>query len=328
MRGPLDANAVANQSAAEGTLDLDVTDAIVENLRILFARDEAALNRGLIGFADLLTTNDLVATVRFPARDFTRWRSSSTFNWRTGWSTSGRSHVLLEGVVDVAFVLLHPPDTRMTTRPPDDDPGGQGPRRRRFLTPRTLSAALRAASEVTDEDFNAFLPARYQGAGHTHASPVAVAVRAAQLLAAGGAARVLEVGSGIGTFGIVGALTTPAFYVGIEPNLPIVVAARGTAARFGASRVRFFHGDVSQIDFRLYDAIYLFSPEVRRTDREPHGGVESRAGISEALAWQKVEETRPGTRILAAGGRSPPPGCRPVNTEMLGSIELLLFERD
>jgi hypothetical protein len=139
---------------------------------------------------------------------------------------------------------------------------------------------------------------------------------------------VLEVGAGVGTFGIVGALTTPAFYLGIEPELPLVIAARGMAARFGASRVRFFHGDVSQMEFHLYDAIYLFDPEVHRIDGQSHRRSDHRAGVSDALAWQKLAEMKPGTRILTARGRRAPDGCHPVKAEVVGSVELLLFERD
>lgn len=93
-----------------------------------------------------------------------------------------------------------------------------------------------------------------------HWTPVGIAARAAALLTEAGATRILDVGSGVGKFCIVGALTTEAEFVGVERRPHLVEIARRTAAGFGATRATFVEGNADGFSFEGFDGIYLYNP--------------------------------------------------------------------
>lgn len=93
-----------------------------------------------------------------------------------------------------------------------------------------------------------------------HWTPVRVAARAAWLLTQHGATRILDVGSGVGKFCLVGAQITEASFVGVERRGHLVDIARGAAARLEISRVTFVHANIDTFSFEGFDGIYLYNP--------------------------------------------------------------------
>jgi hypothetical protein len=91
-------------------------------------------------------------------------------------------------------------------------------------------------------------------------TPVSVAKRAAELLAYTNSLRILDVGSGIGKFCIVGAAVTGATFAGIEHRRYLVRTARATAERLGVESARFFHGTFETVDVAKFDGLYFFNP--------------------------------------------------------------------
>jgi SAM-dependent methyltransferase len=91
-------------------------------------------------------------------------------------------------------------------------------------------------------------------------TPVAVAQRAASLLVQEGCRRVLDVGSGVGKFCLVGAASTDATFVGLEHRGHLVAAAREAARRLGGSSAHFVHGTLDAMDATAFDAFYFFNP--------------------------------------------------------------------
>jgi SAM-dependent methyltransferase len=92
-------------------------------------------------------------------------------------------------------------------------------------------------------------------------TPALIAKRAAELLVEGTrAARVLDVGAGIGKFCVVGALTTSASFTGIEHRPHLVELGRRTVEVLGVPRVRLVHGTLRDIPWKEFDAFYLFNP--------------------------------------------------------------------
>ena len=90
--------------------------------------------------------------------------------------------------------------------------------------------SLRAGWELTDLEFDRVYPSWVRRLSDMHWTPVEVARRAAALLAVDPTTRVLDVGSGVGKFCLIGALTTRATFVGIEQRENLVTVARDTAA--------------------------------------------------------------------------------------------------
>jgi SAM-dependent methyltransferase len=108
--------------------------------------------------------------------------------------------------------------------------------------------------------FDALLPVELRRHSERYWSPVAVSILAARWLAPN-SARVIDIGSGAGKFCVIAALVTGAKVVGIEHRPHLVASARELASRFGvADRVEFVHGDLTDLEVRSSDALYLFNP--------------------------------------------------------------------
>jgi len=114
---------------------------------------------------------------------------------------------------------------------------------------------------ITDRAFDRLAPDELQGLSKTHWTPIEVAVRATVLLCPTTGTRVLDVGAGVGKLCAVGALSQMGVWCGVEQHEALVDAARGLSRRLGvAERTMFLHGDAFSIDWRDFDAIYLFNP--------------------------------------------------------------------
>jgi SAM-dependent methyltransferase len=117
-----------------------------------------------------------------------------------------------------------------------------------------------AGSLGSDAAFDAVYDVGIRALSEQHWTPVAVAGRAARLLALAGAKRILDVGSGAGKFCIVGALCTAAEFVGVERRAGLVEVARRAASGLGASRATFVHAKVEAFSFSGFDGFYLYNP--------------------------------------------------------------------
>lgn len=112
-----------------------------------------------------------------------------------------------------------------------------------------------------DAAFDALYPHLVRVLSSRFWTPVAVARRAARLLAEAGARRVLDVGAGAGKFALVGAAEVPHVrFVGIEQRAALVRIARETAARLRLTNVSFEHGDATRASWEGFDGVYFFNP--------------------------------------------------------------------
>lgn len=125
---------------------------------------------------------------------------------------------------------------------------------------RTVLRRLRAGEAVGDLELDQLYPEWVRRASDTHWTPCEVARRAAALLVSGPETRVLDVGSGPGKFCLIGALTTPGEFIGVEQRADLVEIAEETAARCEVPRVRYVHANITSLDWRGFDAFYLYNP--------------------------------------------------------------------
>jgi hypothetical protein len=189
---------------------------------------------------------------------------------------------------------------------------------------------------VTDDTFDAVYAPELRRLSAQHFTPVPVAARAAALLIEAGARRVLDVGSGAGKFCIVGALTTPAVFVGIERRAWLVAAATEAARRHGAARATFLEADALDFDFTGHDGVYLFNPFRERVNGSllPIGADTS---FDPPLYLRYVEAVQaqlaarpPGTAVVTCDegfGGTMPEAYRRVHGEDVGGCRLVLWRR-
>jgi predicted RNA methylase len=119
----------------------------------------------------------------------------------------------------------------------------------------------------SDLDFDNIYDDRIRALSAQHWTPVAVAARAATLLTQAGATRILDIGSGVGKFCIVGALATGAEFVGVERREELVAVARAAAWGLGTPRATFVHASIDAFSLAGFNGIYLYNPFFEQISR-------------------------------------------------------------
>ncbi len=132
---------------------------------------------------------------------------------------------------------------------------------RREQRSRKIATHLRNGSTVSDFVFDdTFLPLAERRVSSLYWTPVHIALRVAEFLAPRWSTRVLDIGSGVGKFCIVGAAATGARFVGVEHRQHFVRIATAAATEARVRTARFIHGDFGALDVRSFDSIYLYNP--------------------------------------------------------------------
>jgi predicted RNA methylase len=194
---------------------------------------------------------------------------------------------------------------------------------------------LRGGRRVSDFQFDQVYSAEIRNLSRIHWTPVEVAIRAAELLVADENTRVLDVGAGSGKFCIVGALSSPGQFVGVEQRPQLVDFARKAAEELGADRASFVVGNMVDLDWSLFDAFYLFNPfyenqvkEIRIDDTVSHAQ-DKFSKYVEAVRT-KLKEAKPGTKVATyhGFGGDLPFGYRLLAKEPAGTSYLEVWVND
>lgn len=112
----------------------------------------------------------------------------------------------------------------------------------------------------TEDSFTALLPKYLQERSKRFLTPIHVAEKAVQWLTEDGKKRILDIGAGVGKFCIAGANFSDSYFFGIEYRPSLAKIANELIIQFGLDNVIVQHGDVTEIDFRQFDAFYMYNP--------------------------------------------------------------------
>ena len=165
---------------------------------------------------------------------------------------------------------------------------------------------------LSDAAFDRLYPEWARELSELHWTPVAVARRAVELLAEAPSARVLDVGSGVGKVCLIGALTTRATFVGVEQRKNLVEVSAEVAVRCGATRARFLHANMLDLDWSSYDAFYLYNPfyehiyGFEQAIPEPIELLPERFAQYVRATYMKLVAARAGTRVVVFNGYGGP----------------------
>ncbi len=189
--------------------------------------------------------------------------------------------------------------------------------------------------ECEDESsFDEYLPLELQPKSCVHFTPIAIARRAARLLAPRAGMRILDVGSGVGKFCIIAAHEVPdATFVGGEQRHHLVHVATRLAERWSVPNATFVHGDVFALDWSEFDGFYLFNPfaeQLFKPWQVIDETVESKpkAFIRQvAVAYHRLANARTGTRVVTHHGFGTPlpPGYELVRDDPPGPPSVKLW---
>jgi SAM-dependent methyltransferase len=201
---------------------------------------------------------------------------------------------------------------------------------------RAVLRSLRAGWDLSDLEFDRIYPLWARRLSDMHWTPVEVARRAAELLAVDPTSRVLDIGSGVGKFCLIGALTTRATFVGIEQRENLVEVARQTAERGGVSRAHFLHGNMVDLDWGEFDGFYLYNPYYEHISDylQPITGLIELAPEHYrqyiGVTCAKLSAASAGTRVVTYNGfgGEMPAGYRLLLRETAGTDFLEVWEKD
>ena len=193
---------------------------------------------------------------------------------------------------------------------------------------------LAAGEVVSDHDFDRLYPKVVQKLSRTHWTPLAVAEMATQWLSRSGADRILDVGSGVGKFCLIGGLTTAASYVGMETQPGMVQLSKALLRRYKIGKVQFRVGDATAASWDTFTGAYLYNPFSQRFTFQ-RGGASSQAVASDLydsqgrLVYDLLEQRPAGFRVAVycGYGRGLPPQYTLVAVELFGAGPLELWEK-
>lgn len=179
----------------------------------------------------------------------------------------------------------------------------------------TTLQALRDSRPVSDAQFDRIYPDHLKLLSETHWTPLEIARRGAQLLVTDSKARILDVGSGIGKFCLIGALSTSGYFYGVEQRAHLVDLSNRLAIEHGIERVRFFTGDIRNLDWAHFQGFYLYNPFVEHlyaSDERIDASIDcSEQQYRDLVRWVqlRLHHLPLGTRVATYhgfGGEMPP----------------------
>lgn len=116
-------------------------------------------------------------------------------------------------------------------------------------------------SLLTDTFFDQLLSPKIRELSSRHWTACEIAIRAARLLGEKESDRVLDIGSGAGKFCVMGALSSPAHFTGVEIRKPLHQAALKLREEFDLEkRIDLIEGNAIDIDWTPYNAFFMFNP--------------------------------------------------------------------
>ncbi len=118
---------------------------------------------------------------------------------------------------------------------------------------------LESGIEVKDEDFHQIYPQQMRGFADIHFTPIETAKMAARYLVREAGTRVLDIGSGVGKFCMVGASCTPGHFTGVELRENLYSISCDLLQQYQLPNLEFILSNITAIDFQQYDAFYFFN---------------------------------------------------------------------
>lgn len=114
--------------------------------------------------------------------------------------------------------------------------------------------------ELTEENFNNSLPDYLQNRSKRFFTSFDIAQTATEWLTEDGKKNILDIGAGVGKFCMVGAKFSDSFFCGIEYRASLSKIANELIIKFDIPNAIVQNGNVTEIDFKNFDAFYLYNP--------------------------------------------------------------------
>jgi hypothetical protein len=113
---------------------------------------------------------------------------------------------------------------------------------------------------TTDFEFDTVFRNNFSSISTLHWTPLKVARIASEWLCINSKSKILDIGSGVGKFCIVGALKTNGTYTGVEQRSNLVKISNKVIQQNKICKANFINDNFSNINFSEYTAFYLYNP--------------------------------------------------------------------
>jgi hypothetical protein len=162
---------------------------------------------------------------------------------------------------------------------------------------------LKANQNIEDKEFDLIYPKSFRKIAEFHFTPVAVAIKAAKYLAHSESTKILDIGSGLGKFCMIGSVVTRSFFTGVEFRKRLFTASNKIAKKYKLLQVEFIYSNVTEIDFKAYDAFYLFNSFYENIDQSTaiNDEIKMKQHLYQtysAYVKNQLEEMPKGTRVV------------------------------
>lgn len=120
-----------------------------------------------------------------------------------------------------------------------------------------------------DASFDWLYPENIQKLSRRHWTPLSIAKKSARFLANGPGKKILDIGSGVGKFCIVGANFFPDnLFYGVEQRRELYDQALAAKTLTGIQNVDFIHGNFTQMEMGEYDNFYFYNSFFENLDEQ------------------------------------------------------------
>ncbi len=115
-------------------------------------------------------------------------------------------------------------------------------------------------SRLDDKQFDALYPKRIQKHSFIHWTPMEIMETTIDWLKLNQNSRVLDIGSGVGKFCLLGAMRSKAQFTGVEKRGDLVEIAEKVKNQLQLENVTFRNDDIVNVPFEDYTAFYYYNP--------------------------------------------------------------------
>jgi len=134
-------------------------------------------------------------------------------------------------------------------------------------------------SDSTEAGFDKIYKAKYQVASNCHWTPTEVIETAISWLDGNEKSKILDIGSGVGKFCIIGSFLSKAIFTGVEKRKDLVSEANRVKNKLDRVNISFLHANITEIDFSDFDIFYYYNPFYEQ--KAMYGWIDQKISFSE-----------------------------------------------
>ena len=118
---------------------------------------------------------------------------------------------------------------------------------------------ITANIKTTDFDFDEIYPIEVKNISDIHFTPVDISILVARYLVTNKDSKILDIGSGVGKFCLIGSACSEGTFTGVEQRQKFCAIADDIVIKFNLSNVTFIHSNITDVIFSDYTAFYFFN---------------------------------------------------------------------